>query len=72
MKTLTNEQIAVINSKEAMKIIATEAKKALAAKFETTVGMIEQAYITGNANVHKMLAELITTGINECANLAKS
>lgn len=72
MKTLTNEQLAVISSPEAMKVIATEAKKTLAAKFETTVSMIDQAYIAGNANVHKMLAELITTGINECANLAKS
>jgi hypothetical protein len=71
MKALTNEQQAVINSPEAMKIIATEAKEFLANKFNCTVSDVEKAYLVKNEKVMTMLAELITKGVNECAKLIK-
>lgn len=70
MKNLNAKQIAVINSKDAMKIIANEAKKVAASKFNTTVEMVEIAYASGNKNVQSMLANLMSRGINEAAKLA--
>jgi hypothetical protein len=69
MNDLSTKQIAVINSKDAMKIIADEAKKVVANKFNTTVQMVEIAYAAGNENVKSMLAKLISKGINEAASL---
>ena len=71
MTTLTKEQQAVIASPAAMEIIATEAKKAVAHKFNITVEMVELAYASGQEKVMAMLAELMTRGINEAASLAK-
>ena len=69
MNNLNAKKIAVINSKDAMKIIADEAKKVVANKFDTTVQMVEIEYVAGNENVKSMLAKLITKGINEAASL---
>ena len=69
MKTTKNEA-AVLNTKSAMIIITTEAKKVIAEKFNTTVEMIEVAISVKNENVLSMMRKLVATGVKEAATLA--
>ena len=69
MNTLTNAQIAVINSPLAMKIITNEAKAVIASKNKTTVAMVEVALNAGTEKVIAMYAKLLSEGINAAAIL---
>jgi len=52
---MTKQQSAVLNTKEAMTIILSEAKKVIAQKANTTIEMVEAAIITKNEKVLSMM-----------------
>lgn len=65
----TNEQIAVMNTPSAMKIIQYEAKSFIAKKFKVEIEFVDIAIHNKNENDLKMYADLISTGIIETAKL---
>lgn len=66
---MTNSQAAVLNTKSAMKTITSEAKKAIATKFDTSVEFVDMAISAKNENVLSMMRKLVAKGVNEVAAL---
>ena len=65
---MTNTQSAVLNTKEAMAIILSEAKKVVAQKANTTIEMVEAAIIAKNEKVLNMMRELVSLAVNQVAS----
>jgi hypothetical protein len=64
---MTNNEAKVLNTKSAMSIIISEAKKLVAAKFETTVDMVDFAISAKNENVISMMRKLVGEGVKQTA-----
>jgi len=64
---MTKSQQAVLNTKEAMAIITSEAKQAVANKFKTTIEVVEMAIFAKNENVLSMMRQFVVAGVNEVA-----
>ena len=64
-----NNQHSVLNNKEAMNIILSEAKKFIANKFNTTVEMVEIGISIGDENVMSLMRQLTERGINEITGM---
>lgn len=65
----TPAQQAVLTTPSAMAIIIAEAKKAVAAKFNTTVDVVDVAILAKNDNVMSMMREFAKAGVNAAAEL---
>ena len=67
-ENMTKQQSAVLNTKEAMTIILSEAKKVVAQKANTTIEMVEAAIIAKNEKVLGMMKELVSLAVNQVAS----
>jgi hypothetical protein len=67
MTNSTVKQQAVINTKEAMDIIISEAKLHISKKFKTSVEFVDLAIAAKNENIMSMMRTLVESGVNEAA-----